>query len=362
LHIEGKISNCQLLISNENLNQDIFERIISLDNLIGAWGEFSRGKRKKRDVQQFEFALEDNLLLLAEQLRSGEYQIEPYTSFYVCDPKLRHIHKASVRDRVLFQAVYRVINPLFEKQFIYDSFSSRVGKGTHAGVARLEQFLIEESANASRPARALKCDVARFFDSIDHEILFELLGWRIADEKCLELLRLIIDSFWIATARTPRNDNGRDKEWKRGLPLGNVTSQLFANVYLHELDFFVKQQLRVKKYARYCDDFVIVGCSSEEVEELIEPIRIFLMERLRLTLHPRKISIRTYQQGVDFLGYVLRPHHRLLRTKTKQRLLRRIDEKNRSSYVGMLAHCAGYRLYKRVETHDRHPRQHPLPA
>lgn len=210
LHIEGKISNHQLLISNENLNQDIFERIISLENLIGAWGEFSRGKRKKPDVQAFEFSLEDNLLLLAEQLRSGEYQLEPYTAFFVCDPKLRRIHKASVRDRVLLQAVYRIISPLFEPQFIYDSYSSRVGKGTHAGVARLERFLIKQSANASRSAWALKCDVSRFFDSVDHEILFELLRKRIGDERCLKLLRLIIDSFWIPDEYSGMTEGNRD--------------------------------------------------------------------------------------------------------------------------------------------------------
>ena len=299
-------------------------------------------------MQAFEFSLEDNLILLAGQLRSGEYRLEPYTAFFVCDPKLRRIHKASVRDRVLLQAVYRIITPLFESQFIHDSYSSRVGKGTHAGVARLERFLIKQSANASRPAWALKCDVSRFFDSVDHGILFELLRKQIVDERCLKLLRLIIDSFETAPGK--------------GLPLGNVTSQLFSNIYLYELDFFVKQRLRAKKYLRYCDDFVIVAISRTETAQLIEPIREFLWERLKLTLHPKKISIRTYHQGIDFLGYVLQPHHRLLRTKTKRRLLSKVTEHNFASYAGMFAHCNGYGIYRTIEQYDSHLRQHPIPA
>lgn len=128
------------------------------------------------------------------------------------------------------------------------------------------------------------------------------------------------------------------------------------------LIFFVKQRIRAKKYLRYCDDFVVVSVSRAEVAQLIEPIREFLRERLKLTLHPKKISIRTYHQGIDFLGYVLRPHHRLLRTKTKRRLLSKITEHNFASYAGMLAHCNGYGLYRTIERYGNHSRQHPFSA
>ena len=265
---------------------------------------------------------------------NGTYIPLPYSSFYISDPKPRHIHKANIRDRVLHQAIFRVLYPIFDKTFIHDSYSSRVDKGTHAGVARLLDFLRKASANYQKPAFALKCDVSRFFDLIDHRILLELIARRIHDEHCLTLVRQIVESFSTAPGK--------------GLPLGNVTSQLFANIYLNELDQFVKHSLKRHWCLRYCDDFVMVGSDREELHALIEPIRQFLDERFVLTLHPRKIVLRSYQQGVDFLGYVLRPHVTTLRTNTRRRLLRRVTGPNLSSYLGVLSHCRGYKIKKQI--------------
>jgi len=318
-----------------------------LENLFSAWSEFSRGKRKKLDVQLFEFALEDNLILLHQQLKNKNYQVSPYKSFYISDPKLRHIHKASVKDRLVFQAVYRVIAPILERQFIYDSYSSRLGKGTHSAVNRLERFLIKTSRNCSRPAYVLKLDIRKFFDSIDHRILATLLcdNVMVRGQDTQWLLKEIIESYWIS------NQVGNDKTngaWMHpitvGLPLGNVTSQLFANIYLHQLDFFIKHKLKIKHYIRYCDDFVIIENRRDSFSEYIKVIEQFLNENLKLVLHQRKTIIRKYSQGVDFLGYVLRPHHRTLRTKTKRRLLRKINSKNYFSYCGVLSHCSSYKL------------------
>jgi len=312
----------------------VFKNIVSLENLFVASREFSKGKRKKRDVQQFEFNFEDELLGLHEELVAGRYKVRPYSSFYLSDPKLRHIHKATVRDRVLFQAVFRVLYPIFNPSFIFDSYASRASKGTHAGVDRLEQFLIKASKNNWEKVWALKCDVSKFFDSIDHDILLKLIEQKISDTGTLKLIRVIISSF--------------EKLPGKGLPLGNVTSQLFANLYLHELDFYMKQRLRTKYYLRYCDDFIIVGSDARYLFGLIPQVQSFLSEKLKLKLHPYKVSIRSYYQGIDFLGYVIRPYHRILRTKTKHRMLRLVTETNQPSYFGILSHCAGHKIREQI--------------
>ncbi len=320
----------------------IFNQIISVDNLFAAWREFSRGKRRKPDVQQFEFNLEDELFQLHERLRLKIYTPDPYQVFYITDPKLRRIHKASVRDRVLFQAVFRVLYPIFNVSFIFDSYASREGKGTHAGVNRLEQFLTKASANHREKVWALKCDVRKFFDSIDHVILFSLIQKKINDSDALRLIRIIINSFHIPESPAYQVKRPSDLVCGKGLPLGNVTSQLFANIYLHELDFYIKQRLNVKFYLRYCDDFVIIANSQEQLESYLLTLRAFLGNYLQLALHPNKIEIRSYGQGIDFLGYVLRPYHRTLRTRTKQRIFRRMTDSNQASYLGILKHCNGY--------------------
>lgn len=267
---------------------------------------------------------------LHDKLKEKTYRPDPYQAFYVHDPKLRHIHKASVRDRVLHQAVFRVLYPIFDKSFIFDSYSSRDQKGTHAGVNRLEDFLWKASANNRRIVFALKCDISKFFDSIDQLILFELIKKKITDPDVLWLIAKIIKSF--------------QKHPGRGLPLGNVTSQLFANIYMNELDQFMKHKLKVRYYVRYTDDFVVLSSMRAPLIALILKIKEFLEDSLKLTLHPNKIIIRKHLQGIDFLGYVLRPHHRLLRTKTKLRLLRKISDSNQVSYLGVLKHCDSYNI------------------
>jgi 5,10-methylene-tetrahydrofolate dehydrogenase/methenyl tetrahydrofolate cyclohydrolase/retron-type reverse transcriptase len=285
--------------------------------------------------------LEENIFLLHEALANGIWKPDPYVVSIIQDPKKRTIHAASIRDRVLYQAVYRQLYPIFDISFIHDVYSSRNFKGTHAGVKRLEQFARKVSHNHTRQAFALKCDIRRFFDSIDHDVLFRMISKRIHDEKLLDFIYAIIDSFH----HTPG----------KGLPLGNVTSQLFANIYMDELDQFVKHRLKAKYYVRYCDDFIILDPSREVIENLIQPISLFLRERLLLEIHPRKLEIRKLRQGVDFLGYVSLPYRRVLRTSTKKRMLRKIDEakvlfqtgaisSNKlsnivASYLGMLSHC-----------------------
>lgn len=328
---------------NEELriqNAKLFEEIISLENLFGAWKEFRRGKIQKKDVLEFDFNLEDNIFELHERLARKIYRPDGYAFFYVCDPKLRPIHKATVSDRVVFQAVFRVLYPLFDKNFIFDSYSCRFGKGTHAGVRRLKKFLNKASQNNHRRVFALKCDVKQFFYSIDHAILLDLVSKKISDADAIELVSKIIGSFHVLPGE--------------GLPLGNVTSQLLANVYLNQLDQYVKHVLKEKYYIRYCDDFIILGVDHEHLAGLVPEIGNFLLNHLKLSLHPRKVEIRKLSEGIDFLGYVTLPHHRVLRTKTKKRMFKKIrlrdgrEELRSQSYIGMLKHCSGHRLEQQI--------------
>ena len=300
-----------------------------------AWREFKKGKAKKPDVQEFEFNIEENIFQLHKELEGWTYQHSRYTAFYITDPKLRHIHKACVRDRVLHHAIFRVLYPIFDPTFIFDSYSCRKGKGTHRAVKRLKKFARALSRSNHRNIFALKCDVKKFFDSIDQKIFTSLIRKRIKDENADRLIEKIIKSF--------------EKEPNRGLPIGNVTSQLFANIYLNELDQYVKHELKARYYIRYCDDFVILGRKLADLLEQIKSIGQFLSTELKLKLHPDKIIVRKYSQGIDFLGYVIRPHCITLRTKTKRRIIKNARPNNLSSYIGVLKHCSGHAIEKKIK-------------
>ncbi|MCX6809817.1 MAG: reverse transcriptase/maturase family protein [Candidatus Berkelbacteria bacterium] len=331
--------------------EDTFLEIISLENLLLAWREFRRGKRNKPDVQIFERNLEDNLFALHQELEEKTYRHGDYTSFYIRDPKLRLIHKATVRDRVLHHAVYRVLYPIFDKSFIYDSYSCRLKKGTHKAVDRLESFAKKVSKDYSDKCFILKCDVRKFFASVNHEVLYLLLGNKIQDKNVIWLLREIIGSF-ATNSRVLRLCSGftRESFWPaaKGLPIGNLTSQLFANIYLNQFDQFIKNHLRLKFYARYTDDFVIVSNDIEFLVDLIPKIAEFLSDNLKMELHPNKICIRKFRQGIDFLGYVILPHYRILRTKTKERMLKNLNKQNLASYLGLLSHCSAFKLKQEI--------------
>ena len=200
--------------------------VISLPNLFCAWRKFRQGKSSKEEVATFELCLEENLFNLHSLLASDSWKPDPYIRFCVSDPKPRIIHKASVRDRVLYQALYQSLYQILDREFIHDSYASRSGKGTHRGVIRFRTFSRKITSNHTRNAFVLKCDIRKFFDCIDHKVLLSLIAKRISDEKLLALIVTIVRSF--------------QTEQRKGLPLGNVTSQLFANIYLNELDQFNK--------------------------------------------------------------------------------------------------------------------------
>lgn len=334
----------------------IFDQIISLENLFSAWDEFRKDKQNKKDVLRFEWQLEQNIFQLHRNLKNLAYRHGPYTSFYITDPKQRHIHKATVRDRVLHHAVFAVLNPIFEPTFIGRSYSCRVNKGTHKGVDYLAKMLRQISLNYHNPCFVLKCDISKFFASVDHRVLIDIISKKIKDNEVMWLIKGIIESFC---------SNQSNLFNKKGLPIGNLTSQLFANIYLNEFDQFVKHELRIKDYLRYTDDFIVVANDEEYLKKMLKSIKLFLEQKLQLKLHPNKITIKKFKQGVDFLGYIILPFYRLIRTKTRQRILRKLKnrikeyktgkigqqtlEQSLQSYLGVLSHANTYELSQNLK-------------
>lgn len=325
------------------MEHTIFDQIVSIENLFSAWNEFKKGKRKKLDVQMFEYELEDNLFRLNWLLQAERYEHGGYQKFSINDPKPRIIHKACVRDRIVHHAVFRVLYPIFDKSFIGDSYSCRVGKGTHRAVKRLELFAQNMSRNYRQPCFVLLCDIAKFFDTIDHRILTALIEKKIKDTTAMDLIGKIIQSYQVIPGQ--------------GVPLGNLTSQLFANVYMNEFDQFAKRELKIKRYIRYTDDFIFAHNDKEYLRRIVPVIKFFLAARLKLQLHQGKSVIRKLAQGIDFLGYEVFPYHTILRTSSKRRMYNKIRKRltefnlgeiNRfsfnqmmQSYYGILRHCRG---------------------
>ena len=309
--------------------QPTFHDVVSIENLLAAWEEFVRGKRRKSDVNEFSIHLMDSIFDLHRDLIALAYQHGDYYAFNISDPKPRNIHKATVRDRVLHHAIYRVLYPYFDRKFIADSFSCRIQKGTHLALDRFRRFGYQVSRNNTRTCWVLKCDIRKFFASIDQAILQRILARQLDDPALLILLGEVIESFHAT-------------ESSKGLPLGNLTSQLLVNIYMNEFDQFVKHKLKARYYIRYADDFVIFSEDRQWLEMLIPQITVFLEDRLALNLHPQKVSIQTLASGVDFLGWVHFFDHRVLRTTTRRRMMRRLavhpTRETVSSYLGLLRH------------------------
>jgi len=312
----------------------MYERIISLENLFDAWEEFLRGKRKRRDVAEFSENLSENIYNLHLDLVNRTYRHGGYHAFNISDPKPRNIHKATVRDRLLHHSVYRVLYPHFDKRFIHDSYSCRLNKGTHKAMERFRRFACKVSENNTKQCWVLKCDIKKFFANIDHGILLQILKKNISDQDAIWLMERIITSF----------ETAPDK----GLPLGNLTSQLLVNIYMNEFDQFMKHKLKVKYYIRYADDFVILSPNKSYLLQNVRYIVHFLNQTLKLSIHPDKIFIKTFSSGIDFLGWIYFPDHRTLRTVTKRRMFRNLSKnpttESRASYLGMLKHGNTYKL------------------
>lgn len=307
-----------------------YNSIISIENLLEAWKEFVRGKRSRKDVQEFERNLMPNIISLHHDLAAKTYSHSKYLAFKISDPKPRDIHKASVRDRLLHHALHRKLSPFFERTFISDSNSCQKGKGTHRALRRFGEFISIVSENDTQTVWVLKCDIRKFFASVDQKILLEIIKEYIPDQDIVTLVSEIIGSF----------SSTREGV---GLPLGNLTSQLLVNIYMNKFDQFMKHRMKAKYYIRYADDFVIFDIDKDKLLEMTPKIADFLEDELKLSLHPKKVSIGTIASGVDYLGWVHFMDHRVLRTVTKKRMFRNIKLKEGKtetvqSYLRLLSH------------------------
>lgn len=317
-----------------------YQDIITVENLLLAWQEFLRGKAKRKDVAFFQRNLMDNILALRKELLNRTYCHGVYQAFNISDPKPRNIHKASVRDRLLHHLLYRETYQYFDARFIDDSYSCRLDKGTHRAIYRFNYMARKASNNGHRTVWVLKCDIRKFFASIDHEILTGLLLKYIEDQNLLWLFSQVIKSFEIL---------GRPG---RGLPLGNLTSQLLVNVYMNEFDRFLKQNLRVKYYLRYADDFLFLSLNKVNLLRLQLSWEEFLNKELKLSLHSQKVFLKTLASGVDFLGWIEFGDHRILRPVSRKRMMKKIAFSKKSatlvSYQGMLKHGNSYKLTRKL--------------
>lgn len=262
----------------------LFERIARFDNLLQAARKSAQGKRNKPSVARFEFHLEQELLTLQQDLKNGGYQPGSYFTFEVRDPKRRAICAAPFRDRVVHHAVCDVLEPYLEQRLISDTYACRRGKGTHAAIARAQQF-------ARRYRYFAKCDVRKYFQSIDHSLLQGLLARLFKDPALLGLLSRII-------AHAPP-----DATPGKGLPIGNLTSQHFANLYLGELDHYLKARRRIKGYLRYMDDLVLFADDKPMLHRWLADLRRFLQETLRLELKQGATLLAPVTEGIPFLGF-----------------------------------------------------------
>jgi len=318
-----------------------FEKIVSFESIFKAWREFQNCKKQKADVAEFASSLISNLSALERDLVSGSYSHGGYYHFRISDPKPRDIHKASVRDRVVHHLVYRALYPYFDRYFIHDSYSCRLNKGTHRALRRFRTLSDKVSTGNTQTCWVLKCDIRKFFATIDHQTLFRILQQHPLDERLVQIVVEIVSSFSTTTPGV-------------GLPLGNLTSQILVNIYMNEFDQYVKRNLRVKCYLRYADDFAIFSSNKTELQNLLPLMQAFLKNYLQLEIHPDKVFLQTVASGIDFLGWVHFPAHRVLRTKTKQRMLKALRDDPKpavlASYLGMLSHGNANKLERKIRS------------
>jgi len=303
--------------------KNLYQEIYLFNNLFLAYKKARKGKTKKDYVKEFEKNLNKNLLKLSDELKNQTYTPRTLETFILRDPKTRRISKSDFRDRIIHHAFYRIIEPLFEKVFIYDSCANRIGKGTLSALKRFKFFIrkvtkngkvIKNKFNDNNFVRGycLKADIKHYFNEVNHKILIKILSKKIMDKKVIGLVKKILG-------------NGFNL---KGMPLGNLTSQFFANVYLNELDYYVKHKLKAKHYIRYVDDFAILHKSKSQLIRWKREINRFLFEKLQLKLHPDKSRIISLSKGVDFVGFRNFYYFRLLRKRNINNMVIKVGKFN----------------------------------
>lgn len=300
---------------------NLYNQIYHPLNLWFAYKQAAKGKRYKPPVARFEYDLEKNLIEIEEELRTESYQPGGYHSFVIQKPKRRLINAAPFRDRVIHHALMNIIEPFFERQFIFDSYANRKAKGTHKALDRTTYFL-------RRYHYVMHLDIRQFFPAIDHEILLSILSRTIGDLKVMALIKKIIASGAGIQASeydhvTFPGDTLFSVNKSRGLPIGNLTSQNWANVYLNEIDQYAKRELKCRAYLRYVDDLLLFANDKKTLQIWRNEITLFL-GKLRLTIHENKAHSRLSRTGVSFLGFQVFPEYRRLKPSNGYAFQRRL--------------------------------------
>jgi len=297
----------------------LFEKLVSFENLHEAFRRAYRGSGRTDEACEFNFYLEKELSVLKSELENGTYYPAKYRYFMISDPKERRISVAPFRDRVVHHALVRVLEPVFEPCFIYDSYATRVGKGTHRAVERAQQFLRKNTCY-------LKTDVEKYFDSVDHDVLLKLICRKVKDDKVIALSEKIIRN----------SDLSRELDSGQGLPVGNLTSQFFANVYLNPLDHYFKDELGIKYYIRYMDDMVIFSNERDSLKEILKKQEAFLSGNLKLGLKHNATFLNIRQHGLPFLGFRIFPNLKRIKRENLKRIRERLNQRKYELEAGVI--------------------------
>ncbi len=308
---------------------NMFDQTICFANLLSAYKKAVRRCRKTDEINKFTFYLEKELIQLKKELSSETYVPAPHRYFTVFDPKKRTIAVAPFQDRIVHHAIVNILEPIFEKRFIFDSYASRKNKGTHAAVKRAQKFI------RKRPWY-LKADIQKHFDSIDHKILLKQIKMKIKDERLFSLIEKIVH---------------RPDLPLKGLPIGNLTSQFFANLYLDIFDHYIKDQLGIKCYLRYMDDFVIFGWSQKMVKERHDKADLFLKKNLKLSLNKKVSYLGKSITGLSFLGMRIYPGTIRVKSENKKRSIKRIYKNHQLWETGKVHEDALVSSVKSVMAH-----------
>ena len=346
--------------------KNLFDQIFSDENLYGAIQDASRGRRYHKDVLEAQFDCWNIIRRIQEDVYSGNYTVDRYYIFYVYEPKKRMIMSITFYHRIVQWAIYRVLNPLLVKGYIRDSYGCVPGRGALSAMERLK-YWVNLTNNKPRKWYYLKLDISKYFYRISHEVLKKILAKKIKDKRLLLILERIIDCrhtpFGLPPGKSPGEVPVEERLYDTGMPIGNLLSQVFANVYLDALDQYCKRTLRIHFYIRYMDDVIILSDDKVQLRYWKDRIEAFLLEELELNLN-KKTCIRPVSQGIEFVGYRIWPHYVTIRKSTtlqmRRNLRRRQEEYRRGKismkeafttlecYLGMLKHCDCKMFRKRL--------------
>ena len=358
---------CVPFVPARGSKQDIF----SFPDIYRAYLSCRKNKRSTINALKFEIEAEENILRLEKELKSKSYHPSRSILFTTQKPKLREIFAADFRDRVVHHLLIQQLEKIWEPIFIHDSYACRIGKGTHKAALRLQTFLRRITNNGRARAYFLQLDIKDFFTSIDKELLFTIIQRKVRNSDILWLTRVVL--FWDCTKsyilrgsnaaikHIPANKSLFGKENQRGLPIGNLTSQVFANIYLNELDQFVKHTLKCRHYVRYVDDFVLLSQNKDELVYWQGAIDRFVQDRLSIVLHPVRRKLLPVSNGIDFLGYVIRHNYILVRRRVVNNLKTQIKafkqakvkdwkkfQDTIASYIGHLKWANSFKLRSKL--------------